>query len=174
MNRRYHEVKVARLSEERFREFGEIIEPKPDMPVKFEAPGAFKFWDNVVDPKTVNLEFGYLEAYYSPLEFSILERHVKTAELVIPLTGCSVLPLAPPRDLDKPDAEPELDEVVAFLLDGTKAVSLYPGTWHYAPMALSDKCTFLIGIRKGTTSDDMNVVDFKEKGIVFRITKLRL
>ena len=169
-----YDIKVLPLGWEIFKPFGKIIEPSDSMPTRFERPGYFKFWDNVVDPRVEHMEFGYLEVYRARLEFDVLERHVRSAELVIPLTGCSVLPLAPPKDLDNPKAEPSPDEVVCFLLDGSKAVSLYPGTWHYAPMALSEKCTFLIGIRKGTTVDDVNIVDFGKKGVKFRVTKLEL
>ena len=165
----YRYVNVRKLDRKSFQPYGEIIEPTPEMRRAAEPRNSFKSWDDLVDPRTENFVFGYLEAYASSLEFDTMERHVNTAEVIIPLTGCSVLPLAPPKELDNPDAKPQVEDIVGFLLDGTTAVCLYRGTWHHPPISLSSVSTFLIGIKKGTVKNDLHIVDFEKEGIKLKI-----
>ena len=64
------------------------------------------------------------------------------------------LAVAPPRDLDKDDAEPALEEIRAFLIPGDTAVTLYKGSWHAGPLFEGEERPFF-----NLELADTNIVD---------------
>jgi ureidoglycolate lyase len=58
-----------------------------------------------------------------------MERHFHVSQAFIPLGGeHAAVAVAPPSD--DPGSVPALDEIRAFLLDGSKGYVLHKGTWH--------------------------------------------
>ena len=164
------QVKVKRLTAEEFEEFGTVIELPKTSPTF--TSDILDYWDAVANMGDVLVDIGYLVVKHRPFEFTKMERHVKTPEGFIPLGGgCSIFPLAPAGGLDKPEATPKPEEIVAFILDGTKGVILKPGVWHWAPFPLGDQAHLLVLLRRGTVKDDLDIKDLRERlGVKMRIT----
>ena len=75
----------------------------------------------------------------------------------------SVIAVAPPYDADDPAAVPKLDEVRAFVLDGSMGVNLHPGTWHWTPFPLDVRSDFIILVRESVAEDDLNFIDLEKR-----------
>ena len=92
-----------------------------------------------------------------------MERHFKHTQTFIPLEGKSfVVVLAPPNDDDLPD----LDQVRAFLFDGSCGFTMKKGTWHEFPFALVDGSNVIVILRSETARNLMkdNVIDGEAHG----------
>jgi len=77
-----------------------------------------------------------------------MERHFKHTQTFIPLEGKPfVVVLAPPNDKELPD----LDQVRAFLFDGSSGFTMKIGTWHEFPFALVDCSNVIVILRKETS-----------------------
>lgn len=66
-----------------------------------------------------------------PLMATELECHRHGSQTFIPLTGARFVVLVAP-----PAQQPSLDAIAAFVSSGRQGVSLAPGTWHHALLAL--------------------------------------
>lgn len=81
-----------------------------------------------------------------------MERHFKHTQTFIPLGGKPFIAvLAPPNDKELPD----LDQVRAFLFDGSSGFTLKVGTWHEFPFALVDQSNVIVILRKETSRNLM-------------------
>ena len=77
-----------------------------------------------------------------------MERHFKHTQTFIPLEGKPfVVVLAPPNDKDMPD----LEQVRAFLFDGSCGLTMKIGTWHEFPFALVDRSNVIVILRRETS-----------------------
>jgi len=113
-----------------------------------------------------DLQISFVRFGQRPFVLTRMERHVKGPEVFIPMEGCSIFCLAPARDLDDPDAIPSPDEVTGFIIDGTTAVIVNKGVWHWAPFPITKQASFLLLLRKGTVETDLTIKDiYKETGI---------
>jgi len=73
-----------------------------------------------------------------PMPVDVLERHVLASQSFIPLEGSRfVLVVAAPNALPGPD------DVQAFISNGRQGVTLHPGTWHHALLAV-DAGSFVV------------------------------
>lgn len=114
----------------------------------------------------------YMVVHARPLEFHIMERHLLGNQVFVPLGGKStVFAVAPPQDLDDPEAVPDPESIRAFLLDGSCAVSIRPGTWHWTPIPVgADDVAFVTLTRARVRLDDMWMVDLRQRlGISFQL-----
>lgn len=162
-------VRAEKLTAESFKPFGSVLGPQRGKPTVTSE--ILDFWDLIAELRMENPEAGYLVVKPRPFTFSDMERHVKTPEGFVPLGGCSIFPLAPPGDLDDPKALPDVDEISAFIMDGTKAVILKKGVWHWAPFPLGEAVSFLVILRRGTVEDDLDIKDLSAlKGVTIRLT----
>ncbi|RMF10419.1 MAG: ureidoglycolate hydrolase [Alphaproteobacteria bacterium] len=83
-----------------------------------------------------------------PLKVRWLERHFKHTQTFFPFSGRPfIVVMAPPTTGDLPD----IDEVRAFLFDGTGGFMMHVGTWHEFPFALVDDTRLAILLRKEAT-----------------------
>jgi ureidoglycolate lyase len=74
-----------------------------------------------------------------PLRLSGLERHVRAAQVFLPLgLHRFVIVVAPGQQ------EPDWEHVCAFLSDPGQGVSLHRGCWHHGLIALSDGDRFAV------------------------------
>lgn len=92
-----------------------------------------------------------------------MERHFKHTQTFIPLEGKPfVVVLAPPNEKEIPD----LDQVRAFLFDGTSGFTMKIGTWHEFPFALVDHSNVIVILRAEATRSLMKnqVVDGEGHG----------
>ena len=156
-------VKANLLSQEAFMTFGRVIEkPARDGDVAREY---LDWWGGLFD-----LDFrdkaslGYLEIRRQAFEITALERHVRAAEIFIPIQGVSIMPFAPAGDNEDPDAVPDLSRLTAFIVDGTQGLVIEKGVWHFPPLPITERMVFILTVRK-ETADDLDIKPIETTGI---------
>jgi ureidoglycolate hydrolase len=155
------EIRIQRLTRAAFKPFGTFLGKTETV-----APSAKRkdltAWLNISDFLDLHSKgsIGFLEVYRQE-KFSLgtLEYHEKCAEAFLPLSGASVLVVAP---LGREMGILNEEEIQAFLLDGTSGVFIPKGVWHWAPLAISDKADFLML----QNSDMVEINDIIEKPII--------
>jgi ureidoglycolate hydrolase len=102
-----------------------------------------------------------------PFKFDFMARHRRTMQVFSPLASSqAVVCVAPPNERDAPD----VDRVVAFLVDGRLPYAYHKGTWHTPPFAVGEWYSYLVVDRSGTLEDDYELVDLKAtRGCMFEI-----
>jgi ureidoglycolate lyase len=166
------QVRSEILTPETFEpDYGEVLYSKG--PPDIDWPELLH-WDKVGEPHLVssgNLVFAILRMKRRPFEFEVIERHVKCSQAFIPIGGtASVFVLAPPTDPDDPDSLPDLNNLKAFILDGTMGINLAAGTWHHDPFPLGEYADFVLLHRVELGDDDLGKVNIKDKlGISFQV-----
>ena len=122
------------------------------------------YWGGIATISREAMRLGYLRPKKRDLAFSWFERHLKGTQTFVPLNGArSLIAVAPPYEADNPAAVPKLDEVRAFVLDGTMGINLHPGTWHWTPFPLEDRSDFIILVRESVADDDLNFIDLEKR-----------
>jgi ureidoglycolate lyase len=93
-----------------------------------------------------------------PFRFDFMARHKRTMQVFSPLASSqSVIAVAPPNS----DAAPDVDRVVAFLVEGRLPYAYHKGTWHTPPFPVKEWASYLVVDRAGTLDDDWELVDLK-------------
>lgn len=137
-------LEVRELTPEAFAPYGEVSSPTSGLTLDFSEQRA---------------SFCHVRIEARPLRLHFFARHLRTTQAYVPLGGAeSVLVVAPPSDLDDPEALPDLTRAAAFRVPGTCAINLYRGTWHRTPMPLGTSADYLVLDREGTL-DDLDLVD---------------
>ncbi|NQV79906.1 MAG: ureidoglycolate lyase [Alphaproteobacteria bacterium] len=122
------------------------------------------YWGGIANISQEPMRLGYLRPKKRDLAFSWFERHLKGTQTFVPLKGArSVIAVAPPYESNNPEALPKLDEVRAFVLDGSMGINLHPGTWHWTPFPLDDQSDFIILVRESVAEDDLNFIDLEKR-----------
>ena len=92
------------------------------------------------------------------LEFQFMARHRRTMQVFSPLASSqSIICVAPPSER----GAPEVDEIVAFLVNGRLPYAYHKGTWHTPPFAVGEWASYLVVDRAGTLDSDFELVDLK-------------
>ena len=172
------------LEAEAFAPFGDVLEPKSrrldnldllDLgyarmsdPVPADRRGDFDvldYWGDITTISRDPMRLGYMRSKPGqPLQVSWFERHVKGTQAYVPLNGIpSIYTVAPPGELDNPNALPDLSQAKAFYLDGTRGINIAPGTWHWTPLALAEPADFILIVREQVADDDLNFVDLQAR-----------
>ena len=93
-----------------------------------------------------------------PYSFDFMARHKRTMQVFSPLASSQfVIAVAPPNDSGAPD----VDRVVAFLVEGVLPYAYHRGTWHTPPFPVKEWASYLVVDRAGTLDDDWELVDLK-------------
>jgi ureidoglycolate lyase len=93
-----------------------------------------------------------------PFRFDFMARHKRTMQVFSPLASSQfVIAVAPPTD----DGAPDVDRVVAFLVEGLLPYAYHKGTWHTPPFPVGEWASYLVVDRAGTLDDDWELVDLK-------------
>jgi len=145
-------LKVRPATPEAVEPFGQILGPSANV-----APLPLSFYgDAVIVRRPVHFqsddqtELTVATLKVRPLEVRWMERHFKHTQTFIPLSGRPfILVMAPPNDRELPD----LDQVEAFLFDGSAGFTMHIGTWHEFPFALVDDTNLIVILRRETTRD---------------------
>lgn len=134
----------------------DILEGKVPIGKPTAETDALTFWSDLAEVEVGGaISLGVLTVKQRPLVCDMLERHIAGPEVLIPLDTCGmVMLLAPASDASDPKAGPVVDEVKAFLLDGSKALILNPGIWHWVPYPMVATSTFAVVQVKGTYRED--------------------
>ena len=173
-------IKAQPLDPVSFAPFGEVIGPR-ERPavtnrdlldrglVRIEHPvhqdrlaefDVLDYWAPVAEISAGTMKFGFLRPRMRPLEVGWFERHLLGTQSFVPLGGGrSLFVLAPPNEpFDSPEP-PRLEDVRAFVLDGTVGINLKLGTWHWTPFPLTEGASFAILVRRDAAADDLNMID---------------
>ncbi len=147
-------VKVKKLTASSFAKFGKIADAKIKPPL-VDAEN-LKFWTTIatytVDGET---EIALCQVKKSVDSVGMLERHVKTPEILVPIEGDFILPVAPAGNLQDSAETPEASDVEAFLVHSDQAVVMEKGVWHTAPIPIGKETSFFVIFRKETTKQDV-------------------
>jgi ureidoglycolate hydrolase len=156
---------VQDLTVETFEPFGRVIGP-PERLHDAEGPG-WRWW-----AETMMLEgdgrpwgVGYLDLQPAPASFNWAERHLRTLEAVIPVSGDCLLYVAPAEHLDEPDRLPSFDRFRVFRIRSGSGVVLDRGVWHGAPLAEGGPARAVVLILEGTGRQDVTVARFDDKPV---------
>lgn len=118
------------------------------------------YWPDIATISRDTMKFGYVRCRAAHMRFSWFERHMKGTQTLIPMGGGrSVFPVAPANASTGAAGLPDLSRARAFVLDGSVAVSLRPGTWHWTPFPLGAPCDFVYLVREQVVEDDLNFID---------------
>lgn len=139
-------VKVQMLSEEAFAPFGTVLGTE-GRPYGGEE-GMYRWYEKqaaVENAQTVSVNL--LTAVQRDYVFSKFERHARTTETILPLTGGMIV-------AGIPAGEARADRVQAFYVPVGQGICWAPGVWHYAPFPIGGDATCAIIFRHGTGADD--------------------
>jgi len=131
------DIQVRPITREAFAPFGELIAPIEDG-VPFGPEDA-----------QLELSLGTPRLYIMRLTkkgrvFTQITRHRGVTQCLAALEGKSwLMAVAPPKNLEDPNAEPALEDIAAFVVPGNVAVKLHRGTWHAGPFFEDDEINFI-------------------------------
>jgi ureidoglycolate hydrolase len=157
------ELKVERLTVKTIAPYGEIIG-------QIGAKKAIDNEDMSFAPGLSNLELANKGGMFSFLDIKRprpficenLERHLNCTEALIPLGGQSICVLALSKDMKDPKSPVDFNSVKAVIMDGSLAVNLKIGAWHWIPYPLSERASFVVVFEKDTHTEDLEIVDLKK------------
>ncbi|WP_288336215.1 ureidoglycolate lyase [uncultured Gordonia sp.] len=143
-----YRLPIRTLTEEAFAPFGVVLSAVPD-----GAPPPAG--ERVLDLSRGRPRFYVMELKDRPAQFSSITRHRGVTQSLAAVGGSPwLLAVAPPGDVDDPDARPTHDQIAVFRVPGDVAVLMYRGTWHAGPF-FSGECMSFFNLEL----DDTNVVD---------------
>ena len=147
-------IKIERLtdiSQEEFAPYGQIIGLDDAKPL--EDFKHLNYWTHNVEigEDEEKLDLGLLLCKQVEPGFVVteMERHPYTWEIFFPPVGEVVFVMAP---TDLTGDKPNVDNVRAFLLDGTLGVALPGGNWHWPPIPVGESAKISL-LRKGPRLD---------------------
>jgi ureidoglycolate lyase len=123
---RVHRVQIQPLTAAAFAPFGTVIDVGNRPPDYVGASGT-EGWHMAFESGRPLVSL--LRTPYQGLQFRTMERHFHVSQAFIPLGGEHAAVAVAPPSAD-PASVPELAEIRAFLLDGSKGYVLHRGTWH--------------------------------------------
>lgn len=158
-------VFVKDVTQENFAIYGNLIDSANK--TSDVASEVFDYWDGLGEVDTEGkVAFGMVSSHPGPLIVTNLERHLKTSETLIPMTGEIVLVVAAATE----SVTANLSSIAAFRVSQGKAVTLKRGTWHYVPINADQEVKTMVVFRAGTADDDLFVDDFnKNHGVVVKV-----
>ncbi len=149
-----------------FRSFGQVVEAPADMKPTIEN-AILSYWGGLAKMRFhEDMEFGLFTVKARTHEVAELERHMKTPELLVGLSGDYVLVVAPHAVPKAGVAYPDPAKVKAFLVPRGKALLLAKGTWHALPFPKDPQAEFLVGFRNGTARKDLTLRPFKNRDVI--------
>jgi ureidoglycolate hydrolase len=161
-------LRVEPLSAGAFEPFGRVIET-PSRTQDAEGPG-WRWWAETTAlrgderPWTV----GYLDlAPAPPPRFDWAERHMRSPEAVVPISGSCLLYAAPPEHPDEPDRLPPLDAFRVFRLVPGTGVVMDPAVWHGAPVP-TEAAKAIVLLLEGTGRTDVTKVPFADTPVMIQ------
>ena len=162
------QLRIEPLEAERFAPFGDVIE-QPDAPAHAGGPG-WQWWGETVllASDTRPYGIGYLDLQPAPLQFDWAERHMRSAELLIPAGGDCLVYVGPSDHPEEPGRLPALDTFRVFQVRQGQGVLLHPGVWHGAPLAARGALNVVVLLLQDTGRSDTHVVRFEDNPVQIR------
>lgn len=153
-------IKANNITEDNFKKFGKIAVSQKTEPTSFSKD--YKFWSNIADYKILGTtEIGICTVYKQTTnEITMMERHLNTPEILIPIDAPFILPLLL-------DGEWE-DQAEAFKVDIGEAVIINEAVWHGACLPIDKmESSYFVIFRKGTPLEDVEKKEIKKIKINF-------
>ena len=116
-------VRAEPLTSEGFAPFGQVI-GRDDVVLELRGDETF--------------HLDIISYEHKPLRFEVLNRHHRATQALIALNGKPSVVLVGPPDVDFSSRQ-HLDELRAFVADGSMGINLALGTWHAGPYPLTDR-----------------------------------
>lgn len=163
-----HKIPVETLHYENFKQFGEIIPMKDfrvlsDIRIGEALTGSAPVTVPTVSTQEVELWADLLETdmggeisitvfmvKHRSFNCNMMESHFNKPEILIPLDES---PMAMPFALSG-DNKPDNKTIRVFLFDGSKAVLVKPGIWHWPPFPIAGPTTLMAIQKKGSSRED--------------------
>ncbi len=162
------ELRKEPLAAEAFAPFGQVIEQPASAP-DATGPG-WRWWGETVlmagDSRPYGI--GYLDLQPAELRFDWAERHMRSAELLIPTGGDCLVYVGPPDYPDQPERLAPLERFRVFRVREGQGVLLQPGVWHGAPLAIDRPLNVVVLLLHHTGRVDTSVVRFTETPVGIR------
>lgn len=153
---------IQDLNEQVFEPFGKIIE-QPARAQDAQGPG-WRWWaeNALMESEDRPYQIGYLDLTPAELKFDWAERHMRSAELIIPTGGDCLVYVAPPDYPEEPGRLPPLERFQVFKVKQSQAVLLDKGVWHGAPLAIDKALNVFVLLLSRTGDLDLSLVRFEE------------
>lgn len=153
MSEQLRKIKVKSLDNRYFEPYGTLIEVPARVPDI--SDNSLDYWGGLADISIERPQVSFLVVKKRDFLLDRIERHVRITEVFIPMEGVSVFPIAPPRD------EVPLNEVEAFILDGSKGIVFKKGVWHWVPFPVTERATFAVILGANTIKEDLDIREIK-------------
>jgi ureidoglycolate hydrolase len=150
-------IAIEPLAADAFEPFGRVIE-RPAREADALGPG-WRWWAEtaMLDGDGRAWGVGYLDLEPGAAGFDWAERHARTLEVVVPLTGPCLVYVAP---ADPAVERPADGAFRVFRVPEGAGVILDRGVWHGAPLADGRPARAIVLILEGTGRDDVETVRF--------------
>lgn len=127
------------------------------------TPEAFAPYGQVIGLEDVRIELREQEVFHldiiaykrKPIRVDHLNRHFTATQALVPLSGRPVVIVVGAPELTFSTAA-DLDELRAFLFDGTRGINLGLKVWHEGPFALMEHVD-LVNVQGKHVEDDNEV-----------------
>lgn len=143
------ELSISPLDAESFRPFGDVIETAGHdwFPIN---NGLTQRFHDLAELQAEGTDARLIMSIFRaqpldlPLKISMLERHPHGSQAFMPLNReCFLVVVAPVAET------PGIDDVRAFITDGSQGVNYHKGVWHHPVIAIDRETDFLIIDRSG-------------------------
>lgn len=139
---------VSPLSE--ISDYGKLIQLPTGVPPTFEDD-SFKYWKQQAKMYlNAPIEIGVLQVEKQILPFNQMERHYETQELLVPLTGDILIPMAKNND-----RRPDSREIKIFQISQGQALLLDKNCWHWMPRPCGKQVLLLVIFKDDTSANDL-------------------
>ena len=156
------EVPIKELTAAGFAPYGRVIE-RPAAAPDAAGPG-WQWWGETTLLPEADRPYGvgYLDLRPATLSFDWAERHMRSAEAIVPLGGDCLVYVGPPDHREDPGRLPELERFEVFRVRQGQAVVLEKGVWHGAPLAVERPLAVVVLLLQGTGAEDVSLVRFAD------------
>lgn len=140
-----------------FARYGSVV-AQPTRAHDANGPG-WRWWAETASLASTGDAYGvgFLDLEPAPLGFDWAERHLRSPEMIVALSGDCLVYVAP---ADPASDEPGAFEV--FRLRPGQGVILNPGVWHGAPLAAGGRAAAMVLLRERTGVEDVAIVRFDQ------------
>jgi ureidoglycolate lyase len=159
------QLPIQDLTEQAFAPFGKVIEQPARV---HDAQGSgWRWWaeNALMESGDRPYQIGYLDLMPAELKFDWAERHMRSAELIIPTGGDCLVYVGPPDYPEEPGRLPPLDRFQVFKVKQSQAVLLDKGVWHGAPLAIDKPLNVFVLLLSRTGEVDLSLVRFEENPV---------
>lgn len=157
-------LKVVEVTKENFAHIGQVIQI-PDVentPAQLQGDGFVHHAELAFIDTVGPLEFGITTFFKRPLKTNRLEQHAQTQELLLAMDGPFVMPVAPKMVVDGKEV-PNISRLMAIYVKQGEGVIFHKGNFHWAPYALGERTSVLVGFEPKTWANDIIFYDLDEE-----------